>query len=106
MKTGKLSEHNRGWIIGHFEQSLLRTTDFEVAVQTHKKGEHWPAHYHKVATEYNVLISGRMNVCDTDLVAGDTFIIEPNEVAAPIFYEDCTIMCVKVPSVPGDKYLV
>jgi quercetin dioxygenase-like cupin family protein len=47
-----------------------------------------------------------MRVCETELVAGDTFIIEPNEIADPIFHEDCTILCVKVPSSPKDKYLV
>ena len=47
-----------------------------------------------------------MNVCDTELEEGDTFIIEPNEVADPIFYEDCTIVCIKVPGDSTDKYLV
>lgn len=106
MKVGKLSDMTRGWIIGDFDPSLVKTTDFEVGVQTHCKGDKWPTHYHKVATEYNVLISGHMRVCDVDLVSGDTFIIEPMEVAAPIFYEDCTILCVKIPSITTDKYII
>ena len=47
-----------------------------------------------------------MRMCDTELVAGDIFVVEPNEISDPMFHEDCTIVCVKVPSVPGDKYLV
>jgi len=106
MKVGKLSNHDRGWIIGDFENSLLRTSGFEVCVRVHPKGEVWPAHLHKIATEYNVLIYGSMSMCGVELIAGDTFIVEPNEIADPIFHEDCTIVCVKTPSVPTDKYII
>ena len=106
MIVGKLSDTTRGWVIGDFEPSLLKTKDFEVGILTHIKGEQWPAHYHKKGTEYNILIKGKMNVCDTELEAGDTFIIEPNEVADPTFYEDCTIVCIKVPGDSKDKYIV
>lgn len=106
MKVKKLSDMHRGWVIGDFDPSLLRTKDFEVGILKHPKGEKWPAHYHKIATEYNILIQGAMRLCDVELVAGDTFILEPNEVADPIFHEDCTIVCVKVPSSTTDKYLV
>lgn len=105
MKVSKLADTHRGWVLGHFSD-ILKTTDFEMGVLVHKKDEKWAAHYHKIATEYNVLVSGKMRVCDTELVSGDIFIIEPNEVADPIFHEDCTIVCVKVPSVPGDKYIL
>ena len=72
MIVGKLSDTHRGWVIGDFEPSLLKTKDFEVGILTHLKGEVWPAHYHKKGTEYNILIKGTMNVCDTELTAGDT----------------------------------
>lgn len=106
MIVGKLSDTHRGWVIGDFNPSLLKTPLFEVGVLTHLKGEKWPAHYHKLGTEYNILVSGSMRVCNTELVSGDTFIITPEEIADPIFHEDCTIVCVKVPSLPKDKYLV
>ncbi len=86
MITGKLSDTTRGWVIGDFEPSLLKTKDFEVGILTHLKGEQWPAHYQKQGTEYNILIKGRMNVCNTELEEGDTFI--------------------KVPGDSKDKYLV
>jgi hypothetical protein len=47
-----------------------------------------------------------MRVCDTELTTGDIFVIEPYEIADPIFHEDCTIVCVKLPGNTGDKYLV
>jgi quercetin dioxygenase-like cupin family protein len=106
MKVGNISDTHRGWVIGDFEPSLLRTKDFEVGILKHPKGEKWPAHYHKIATEYNILISGTMRLCDVELVPGNTFILEPNEVADPIFHEDCIIVCIKVPSNTSDKYLV
>lgn len=106
MIHGKLSEMHRGWFIGDFEPSLHKTSDFEVGVLTHLKGEKWDAHYHKLGTEFNVLVKGSMNVCNTELVAGDTFVIEPYEVADPVFHEDCTIVCVKIPSNTKDKYKV
>jgi hypothetical protein len=28
------------------------------------------------------------------------------EVAAPVFLEDCQVVVIKVPSLPGDKYIV
>jgi mannose-6-phosphate isomerase-like protein (cupin superfamily) len=106
MIVGKLSDHDRRWIIGDFDKSLLRTKDFEVCVRVHPKGEVYGAHYHKLITEYNVLISGKMTMCGVELNAGDTFIVETNEIADPIFLEDCTVVCVKTPSIPGDKYIV
>ena len=106
MQVGKLTDMWRGWVIGDFEPSLLKTQDFEVGILLHPKGERWAAHYHKLGTEYNILIEGSMRVCDTELVAGDTFIIEPGEVADPTFHEDCRIVCIKVPGNSKDKYLV
>jgi quercetin dioxygenase-like cupin family protein len=106
MKVTKLSETYRGWVIGDFDPSILRTKDFEVGILSHSKGEKWPAHYHKVAVEYNILISGKMRLCGVELEAGDIFILEPMEIADPVFHEDCTIVCIKVPSDTKDKYLL
>lgn len=94
-----------GWFIGDFTPSILRTTAFEVGCKMHKKGEVWPAHYH-TGDEYNFLMSGRIKICEQILEAGDLFHIEPNEIADPEFLEDCYVVVVKVPSKPGDKFIV
>lgn len=104
MIVKRLSDFTRGWLIGDFEPALLRTKDFEVGILTHKKDEKWPKHYHKLAVEYNVLMSGKMLVNGIELNSGDVFVIEKNEVSEPIFLEDCTVLVVKTPSVIGDKY--
>lgn len=104
MKIYKLNEMKRGWFIGDFCPSVLRTKEFEVAVLTHKKNENWPTHYHKLATEINLLLKGKMSINEININQGDIFVIEPNEVSSPFFHEDCEILCIKTPSVIGDKY--
>lgn len=104
MRVENISDMVGGWYIGNFTPSVWQTEDFEVSFKLHKKNEEWPAHHHKVATEINYLVFGAMKMCDTYLVGGDIFVVEPNEVADPVFFEDCGIVCVKVPSVKGDKY--
>ena len=106
MLKEKLSNMTRGWFIGDFEPSVLKTKDFEVGILTHKKGEEWPKHYHKIATEYTVLLSGSMTICGELIEPGTIFILEPNEIADPIFHEDCSVIVVKTPSVIGDKYVI
>lgn len=106
MKIQKIDNMWRGWFIGNFEPSVLKTSDFEVGLLLHKKGENWPKHYHKIATEYNVLVSGKMIIRGQIINPGDIFVLAPNDIADPEFLEDCLIVCVKTPSVKGDKYEV
>lgn len=104
MNVTKIRDYVRGWFIGNFEPSLLKTSDFEVGILTHLKGEKWPAHYHKETIEYNVLVSGKMTVQGKELNSGDVFVFDKGEIADPVFLEDCTVVCVKVPSIPSDKF--
>ena len=101
-----INSFHGGWFIGDFDPSLLRTKDFEVSIKRHPKGEVWPKHYHAVATEYNVVISGSVRIDDEVYRRDDIFIVHPNHVVDPEFLEDCTVVCVKTPSVAGDKYEV
>jgi quercetin dioxygenase-like cupin family protein len=106
MNINNIRDYVRGWFVGDFEPSVLRTKDFEVGVLTHKKDEYWAPHYHKESVEYNVLISGKMIVQGKELNSGDVFVFEKGEIADPIFLEDCTLVVVKVPSIPSDKFEV
>jgi len=106
MQIYNLENYTRGWFIGDFEPSLFKTDQFEVSIQHYKKGEFVHPHTHKVATEYNVLISGSMSIQGKELKPNDIFILEPNEITDPIYHEDCTILIVKIPCVKNDKYLV
>lgn len=104
MKTYRLENFKRGWFIGNFDPSIYKTDQFEVAIITHHKEENWPAHYHKVGTEYNILLEGKMMVGGKEINPWDIFVFEPGEIADPVFLENCKVLCVKVPSLPGDKY--
>jgi quercetin dioxygenase-like cupin family protein len=106
MKIFDFSKMKGGWFVGNFEPTAYKTELFEVSYKIHPKGEVWESHYHKVAVEINLLVSGRMRIQDTEIKAGDIFVLEQNEVADPIFHEDCHIICVKTASVKGDKYLL
>jgi len=101
-----LSDFQGGWFIGDFSPSLLKTDQFEVSMKLHPKGEVWPKHYHKIATEFNCVVVGKVKIDDVVYGPDDIFIIEPNYVVDPEFLEDCKIICVKTPSVPDDKYIV
>jgi quercetin dioxygenase-like cupin family protein len=106
LKIEHIKNFKNGWFIGDFLPSILRVKDFEVGVVNHKKGEFWPVHYHKVATEYNLILKGTMIIQGKTLTEGDMFILAPNEIADPIFLTDCQVLVIKTPSVPGDKYIV
>lgn len=106
MKTYKMNEMKGGWFIGDFEPSILKTKNFEVGVLHHHKGEIWPKHKHKHLEEYNYLLSGKMRIHNTVINAGDFFVFERGEIADPIFLEDCVVIVIKVPSVPGDKVII
>lgn len=104
VKVSRLEAMTRGWLIGDFTPSILRTSAFEVAYLHHKKDENWPAHVHNLADEYNVLIRGSMMINNEQISQGDIFIIKKGMMTKATFLEDCEILCIKVPSVPSDKH--
>lgn len=105
MKLAKLNEMIGGWYIGDFD-CAYRTNSFEVSYKIHLKNSSWDTHFHKYVTEINLLIRGRMTIHEKILLPGDIFILEPYEIADPIFNDDCEIICVKVPGIRMDKVTV
>jgi len=106
MKIAKLQDMKGGWFIGNFTPSLFQTNDCEVAVKTYNKGDKEAAHYHKVATEYTAIISGRVRMNGVDYCAGDIIVMEPNESTDFECLEDGTTnVVVKIPGANNDKYL-
>lgn len=105
-KEISLSNTVRGWVIGNFTPSLLRTDKFEVGILSHKKGERWPFHIHNELREYNYIYSGKMLINGIEFKTGNSFMFERGHPAIPIFIEDCTVICVKIPSVPKDKKII
>ena len=102
----RIEDFKGGWFIGNFEPSLFKTNHFECSVKIHPAGEIWEKHFHKEATEYNFVFDGLVEINGEKFIKGDIFIIRPGFIVDPTFLENCTIMCVKVPCVIGDKYEV
>ena len=101
-----LNDMYRGWFVGNFEPSVYKTKEFEVGYLLHKKGERWDIHYHEHMKEINLLVKGKMILNNKAIKENDIFVIDKNVIAAPIFLEDCYILCIKVPSVVGDKVII
>lgn len=106
MKTFKLEDAWRGWFIGNFDPTVLKTEDFEVAYQTYEKGEQHEIHYHKIATEYNLVAQGTLIMNGQTFSKGDVFVMEPYMVSEMELLTDVEMVVVKVPSVPNDKYVI
>jgi mannose-6-phosphate isomerase-like protein (cupin superfamily) len=94
-----------GWFIGDFYPSLLNTDKFEVAVKRYKKGEWESSHAHKVATEYTVIVSGKVRMNNEIFMKDSIIVISPNEYTDFEALEDTDTLVIKTPSVKGDKYL-
>ena len=95
MKTAKLEDMTKGWFIGNFNPSLL------------KKGDYEGRHYHKIATEFTCIISGRVRMNGTEYASGDIIVMEPGEATDFECLEDGTTnVVIKYPGANNDKYEV
>lgn len=106
MKTTRLQDMVKGWFVGGFEPAAFNTESCEVGVKIYQAGEKEAAHYHKVATEITVLISGSVNMRDQVWHAGDIIVLEPGDITAFEALTDATTVVVKVPGALADKYVV
>lgn len=106
MRSAKISDMTKGWFVGNFEPSLFRTNDVEVAVKSYKKGEKEAAHFHKIATEITVVVSGKVRMFGREWSAGDIIVAEPNDATSFEALEDSVNAVVKIPGANNDKYLV
>ena len=107
MKTAKLDDMVKGWFIGNFEPTLLKTNDCEVAVKHYKKGDYEGKHYHKIATEYTVIIAGQVRMNGVEYAPGDIIVMEPNEATDFEVLSDTAVnVVVKMPGVNDDKYVL
>lgn len=105
INVSSLSDMVRGWFVGDFEPSVLRTTAFEAAVQRFTAGDHEAWHVHRVATEITVIVSGRAEMNGMEVKAGDVVVIKPGHGTDFKALEDTVTAVIKTPSVRGDKYL-
>jgi hypothetical protein len=97
---------DRGWFVGDFDKSVFKTGACEVAFQTNYRGEASEPHYHKIATEINLITRGLVKINGETYTAGQGIVLHPGEVATCEYLADTDTLVVKVPGVLDDKYLV
>lgn len=105
MKVSKVTDMKKGWFIGNFEPSLCKTTDCEVAVKSYKQGDYEDKHYHKIATEYTVVVKGKIKMFDREFSEGDIVVVEPGEATDFTALTESMNVVVKIPGANSDKYI-
>jgi len=95
----------KGWFIGAFEPTLYNTNDVEVGVKQYKKGDCEAAHYHKIATEFTVIIDGLVEMNGIRYSNGDIIKIQPGVSTDFKAIDDTTTVVVKIPGASNDKYI-
>ena len=105
MKKFLLSDMTKGWFLGDFSPTLIKTKDVEVGVKQYQKGDYEARHHHKVATEITVIILGEVRMNGELYKAGDILMIEPGESTDFEVLEDTTTVVVKHPGAQNDKYM-
>jgi quercetin dioxygenase-like cupin family protein len=105
MKVAKLDDMVRGWFVGDFSPTTFATQDVEVGVKRYVAGESEARHYHKVATEVTLILSGHVRMNGVEYRTGDIITIAPNESADFEVIEDTVTVVVKLPGALNDKYL-
>lgn len=106
MKHLHLDAMIKGWFVGPFAPTALSTSSCEVAVKKYHKGDVEAAHVHRVAAEVTLILSGRVRMGDREWRAGDIIALDPGDVTDFEALDDSVTVVVKVPGVPGDKYMV
>jgi hypothetical protein len=104
IESYKLQDMIKGWFIGNFEPSLFKTNDVEVAVKSYKAGDFENPHFHKIATEFTVIISGEAEMNGIRFKENDIIKIAPNVITNFKALTDVTTFVVKLPGTNNDKY--
>ena len=106
MKQARLEDMVKGWFVGAFSPSVFDTHACEVAVKYYNEGDKESEHYHKVATEITLILSGRVFMADKEWGPGDIVVLEPGEKTDFFAITNAVNVVVKIPGASNDKYLV
>lgn len=104
MEISQLENMFKGWFIGDFEPSLYKTNDVEVGVKYYKEGDYEPSHFHKIATEFTVILDGRVEMNGNIYESGSILKILPNESTDFKALTNVKTVVVKIPGATNDKY--
>lgn len=104
MKTWRLDRMVKGWFVGDFSPTVLKTRAVEVAVKRYAAGEKEDRHHHKIATELTVIVSGRVRMNGREYGTDDIVAISPGEGTDFEVLDDAVTVVVKLPGASNDKY--
>ncbi len=105
MKKYQLDHMIKGWFVGDFSPTIIKTQDVEVGVKQYQAGVYEERHHHKIATEITAIISGKVRMNGELYSSGDILVIEPGESTDFEVLEDTTTVVVKYPGAQNDKYI-
>lgn len=105
MKHDRLEKMVKGWFVGAFNPTAHSSECCEVAVKRYVSGEIETAHYHRVATEITLVISGEVRMMGKTWLDNDIITLNPGEITGFEAITDAVTVVVKTPSIAGDKYL-
>ncbi|ASL48451.1 hypothetical protein bAD24_III13700 [Burkholderia sp. AD24] len=106
MNSAKLDDMVKGWFVGGFSPTAFSTENCEVAVKRYKAGEKESAHYHKVATEITLILSGKVRMAGKEWGEGDIVVLEPGDVTDFEALTDAVNVVVKTPGALNDKFVL
>jgi quercetin dioxygenase-like cupin family protein len=95
----------RGWFVGDFIPTALKTDAAEVAVKKYAADDYEAWHYHKIATEVSLILSGDVEMNGVRHAAGDIVVISPGEGTDFRAVTDAITVVVKIPGAKNDKYM-
>jgi len=106
MKTDNLNSFIKGWVVGNFVPSIVKTEQFELGLKKYESGIVEKKHYHKIAKEITIAISGKFEMNGKILEEGDILVLDPGEPAEFRCLESGYTAVLKIPSVKNDKYIL
>lgn len=99
-----LEDFTKGWLVGDFDPSLIKTKEIEISIKKYKAGDKEKNHYHKLATEYTIVISGKIKMMGKIYNTNDIITVNQNVENQFECLENCVLLVIKTPSIIGDKY--
>lgn len=106
MEKYKLDDMTKGWFVGDFEPTVIKTKDCEVGVKFYASGTKEKAHYHNEAEELTVVVSGQVRMNKLIFEKGDIVKVFKGEIVEFEALRDTITVVFKSASVAGDKYLI
>ncbi|ENW98056.1 hypothetical protein F900_03530 [Acinetobacter modestus] len=106
MNHARYEDMIKGWFVGGFNPTAFNTAACEVAVKKYVAGDHEGKHYHKVATEITMILSGKVRMAGREWQEGDIIVLSPGEITDFEALTDTVNVVVKIPGALNDKFLV